>query len=119
MTIELDVKVPSLNEYISKCRRNQYEAAKFKREKQSEIAVYLARMPRFDKPLRIDFTWIEENRKRDLDNVCGCGLNHSAQQREHKDQRDAAACLNHVQKQPPDSILRRADRHPVSASRLR
>ena len=73
MTIELDVKVPSLNEYISKCRRNPYEAAKFKREKQSEIAVYLARMPRFEKPLRIDFTWIEENRKRDLDNVCGCG----------------------------------------------
>ena len=73
MRFEIDVKVPSLNEYIGKCRRNPYEAAKFKRDIQAEIGLFLSRMPRFEKPLRIHFTWVEENRRRDLDNVCGGG----------------------------------------------
>ena len=73
MRFEIDVKVPSLNEYIKVCNRNHYESGRFKKDKQAEIAVFLARMPRYTKPLRLHFTWIEADRRRDLDNVCGGG----------------------------------------------
>ena len=64
------MKLPSLNEYIDVCRSNKYQAAKYKREIESEIALYIARMPRFEKPVRIHFHWVETDGRRDLDNIC-------------------------------------------------
>ena len=34
-----------------------------------EIGLFLMKLPRFEKPIHITFTWIEANKKRDLDNV--------------------------------------------------
>ena len=63
------MKLPSLNDYITICRRNRYEAANYKRKLESDISVFLRRLPVFTKPVTIGFTWIEKNRRRDLDNV--------------------------------------------------
>lgn len=65
----INMKLPSLNEYVQACRVNRYEGAKMKRGYQDLIAFCLADLPEFEKPVRIHFHWIEENRRRDLDNV--------------------------------------------------
>ena len=70
MKIEIPLKLPSLNEYISKCRTNRYAAAKMKNDVEDDIGYFINKLPKFDKPIKINFTWIEANKKRDLDNVC-------------------------------------------------
>lgn len=67
---EIPLKLPSLNEYILVCRKNKYEANNFKQSLQDDIGIYLAKLPRFIKPIEITFYWIEQNKRRDLDNVC-------------------------------------------------
>lgn len=44
-------------------------AAKFKRDIESAICLFIRRMPRFEKPIMIHFHWVEENKRRDYDNV--------------------------------------------------
>jgi len=68
-TCEILMKMPSLNTYINVCRTNPYLASKFKKDLENEIGFYLTGLPRFEKPVKIDFTWIEDSRKRDIDNV--------------------------------------------------
>ena len=41
-----------------------------KRQVESNIGWYINKLPKFEKPVKIHFHWIEENKKRDLDNVC-------------------------------------------------
>lgn len=67
---EIKIKLPSLNEYIRVCRANKYEAAEFKRTVERQIGFYIDHLPVFMTPVRIDFTWIEETKRRDYDNVC-------------------------------------------------
>lgn len=67
---EIDMKLPSLNEYINECRLNRYAGAKMKADIESRIAVYLQDMPLFKNPIKIHFHWIEGNKRRDLDNIC-------------------------------------------------
>lgn len=67
--IEIDMKLPSLNDYIRICRGNKYEAAKFKRDTEAEIGLFLAKLPRFEKPVKLHFLWIESSKRRDFDNV--------------------------------------------------
>lgn len=66
---EINVKIPSLNEYINACRENRFTAARMKRETEAAIWVDIRKLPRFTGPVVIHFTWIEPNRRRDLDNV--------------------------------------------------
>ncbi|MCQ2087669.1 MAG: hypothetical protein MJZ37_06345 [Bacilli bacterium] len=68
-TYEILMKLPSLNEYINVCRCNKYQAAKFKRDIEQEIGYYLLKMPKYDKPIKLHFHWIEGNNRRDYDNV--------------------------------------------------
>lgn len=70
MRIEIPLKLPSLNDYTKWCRGNKYLAAKKKAEIEAEIGLYLAEMPKWDNPIKIHFTWVEGNKRRDLDNVC-------------------------------------------------
>ena len=70
MKFEIDMKLPSLNDYIYVCRSNKYQGAKYKSKIEQEIGLYLINMPRFDNPIKIHFHWIEGNKKRDLDNIC-------------------------------------------------
>lgn len=68
--LEIPYKFPSLNEYIRECRANRYSGAKMKREIELDISWFFTRLPRFDKPVKIHFHWVEDNKRRDLDNVC-------------------------------------------------
>lgn len=70
MKIEIPLKLPSLNDYTKWCRGNKYLAAKKKAEIELEIGAYLAELPKYDNPIKIHFTWVEGNKRRDLDNVC-------------------------------------------------
>ena len=70
MSYTINMKLPSLNEYIRVCRANKYQAAKFKADLERDIALFLTKMPRYTKPIAIHFHWIEGSKRRDLDNIC-------------------------------------------------
>ena len=70
VTCEIDMKLPSLNEYINICRTNPFKASKFKKGLEEDIGVFIASLPRFEHPIRIHFHWVEGSKRRDLDNVC-------------------------------------------------
>ena len=63
------MKLPSLNDYIRVCRSNAFEASKFKKKIESELAFYMLRLPIFENPVKIHFHWVEGNKRRDLDNI--------------------------------------------------
>lgn len=67
---EIPLKLPSLNDYTRVCRGNKYAGARMKARLEQEIGLYLIKMPKHEKPIKINFTWIESTKKRDLDNVC-------------------------------------------------
>lgn len=67
---EIPFRLPSLNEYIRVCRTNPYKASKYKKDLENDIGIFINHIPVFDKPIKIHFHWVEENKKRDLDNIC-------------------------------------------------
>lgn len=70
ITCEINIKFLSFNGYVDMCRRNRYQSAKYKKDIENEIGFYIKDLPRFDNPVTIRFIWIEENKRRDLDNIC-------------------------------------------------
>lgn len=68
--LEIPYKFPSFNEYTNACRQSAYAGASMKRRVQNDIGFYINTLPKFEKPVVINFTWIEGNKKRDLDNIC-------------------------------------------------
>lgn len=68
--IEIPIKLPSLNQYINECRKNRYAGANMKKEVEIDIGWYINQLPEYKNPIKIHFHWVEENKKRDLDNVC-------------------------------------------------
>lgn len=67
--IEIPMKLPSLNQYINECRKNKFAGAKMKKQIEDDIGWYINKLPKYENPVQIHFHWIEENKKRDLDNV--------------------------------------------------
>lgn len=67
--VEIPLKLPSCNNYINACRVNRYAGAKMKADIEDQIGIYLQKLPHFEKPVKIRFCWIEENKKRDLDGI--------------------------------------------------
>lgn len=67
--IELPIKLPSLNDYVKVCRTNKYKASNYKSKIEQEIGLYLVKMPKWDKPIKINFIWVEDNKRRDYDNI--------------------------------------------------
>ena len=67
---EIKIKLPSCNDYINLCRGNKYAAAEMKRTLEDKIFFYIKDLPQFQNPIRIKFTWIESNKRRDYDNIC-------------------------------------------------
>ena len=65
-------RLPSLNEYLNKCKFNKHVAAQFKmlhdRRIYDEVKNQLHDL-KITKSVKLDITWIEENKKRDVDNV--------------------------------------------------
>lgn len=68
-TVTIPLKFPSLNEYVDKCRLNYLVANAYKQKIEAQIIPYLSELPRFEKPIEIGFLWVEDNKRRDLDNV--------------------------------------------------
>lgn len=70
--VEIPLKLPSLNEYINKCRYNKYAGNDYKQKIQEEIYPYIINIPKQEKPVKIHFHWFEGNKKRDLDRYMFC-----------------------------------------------
>ena len=74
--LEIQGRLASLNEYIAACRTNPYKGAKLK-NKSEELVFEAIRSQlhgvHINKPIKVEYTWIEPNRKRDLDNVSSFG----------------------------------------------
>lgn len=69
MICKIPLKLPSLNEYVNACRTNKYAGGKMKKEVEKDLAIFLNRLPKFEKPVTIHFHWIEANQRRDYDNI--------------------------------------------------
>jgi len=66
-------KIKGYNEYINACRRNKYAGARMKADIETEIMWQIKaqlKQQTVNTPVTIKFTWVEENEKRDLDNIC-------------------------------------------------
>lgn len=65
-------RLPSLNEYIDVCRYNKHQAATFKRRVDNTISFYIKTQLKgvqIEKPVIVHLFFVEENKKRDIDNV--------------------------------------------------
>lgn len=74
--IKIPVKVPTLNEFLSAShiQRGSWNAGnKIKQDCQRELYYYLCKLPVFTKPIILHFTWVEKNKRRDLDNISAVG----------------------------------------------
>lgn len=70
---EIKEKLPSLNEYTKACRSNKFLGAKMKEDVEISIWGYIKEQlgnTKITEPVQISFTWVEDNKKRDLDNIC-------------------------------------------------
>ena len=67
---EIPMRLPSLNDYIDECRRHKMAGASMKKRLEKDISFFIDPLPRFENPVVIHFLWIEENKRRDLDNIC-------------------------------------------------
>lgn len=66
-------QLPNLNDYTKACRTNRYAGAKMKQETEKYISWHIVEQLRgihIDTAVRLSFRWYEQNRKRDLDNIC-------------------------------------------------
>lgn len=70
ISFKIPVRLPSLNEYIDKCRGNRYGGANLKKSVESNIMLILnTRHFLIASPVHITFIWHEPNKRRDKDNV--------------------------------------------------
>lgn len=67
--IEIPFRLPSLNQYINECRKNKFAGAKMKKNVDADIGYFINKLPKYNNPIKIHFHWVEENKRRDLDNV--------------------------------------------------
>lgn len=74
----INAQLPSLNEYVGKCRANAHVGAKFKNETeevicaeilQSRAAGILRAIRPEEYPLQIEILWRESSERRDVDNI--------------------------------------------------
>lgn len=70
---EIDKRLMGLNEYTRLNRENKYKGNQAKQREQAYIMWCIKEQLgdlKLDKPVIGHFTWIEENKRRDLDNIC-------------------------------------------------
>lgn len=69
----IDKRLAGANEFIKKAYSTRYAGNGLKKEEQ-EYIIWCIRKKlgniKIDKPVIGHFTWIEENKRRDLDNIC-------------------------------------------------
>ena len=64
-------RMPGLNDYVRAERASRYAAARMKGQQTERAGIAAAEqgMPRFSGPVEVAFTWVERDRRRDMDNV--------------------------------------------------
>lgn len=70
---EIDKRLAGANEFIRKAYSTRHEGNRLKKEEQAYIIWCIKEQLgniKIDKPVIGHFTWIEENKRRDLDNIC-------------------------------------------------
>jgi len=70
---EIPKRLIGLNEYTNTNRYNRYAGAKQKKDEQEYIKMCIRQQLgniKIDKPVVGKFIWVEENKRRDLDNIC-------------------------------------------------
>lgn len=68
--------LPNLNDYIAAERTNRHKGAKMKADSGNIVAAAIRqcmRGVRIEKPVFIEYTWIEPSRRRDKDNISSFG----------------------------------------------
>lgn len=68
--------LPTENDYIKENRANPYKGAKFKRKYQNLCICFIKsqlRNVKITRPVQLNYTWFEKNKRRDLDNIAGFG----------------------------------------------
>lgn len=68
--------LPNLNDYIAAERTNRHKGAKMKADSGNIVATAIRqcmRGVRIDKPVFMEYTWIEPSRRRDKDNISSFG----------------------------------------------
>lgn len=66
----------NLNDYIAAERTNRHKGAKMKSENESIVSVAISQCimgVRIDKPVFVEYTWVEPNKRRDKDNISSFG----------------------------------------------
>lgn len=72
MKLVIQGQLPGLNEYIAAERRHRQQAASMKRQTESVIEWAIRAQlhgKKFERPVILHYRWIEQNRKRDKDNI--------------------------------------------------
>lgn len=65
-------RLPGLNDYIAAERANRYKGAKMKTDNEKIIMCAIRqcmKSVRIEKPVFMEYTWVEKNRRRDKDNI--------------------------------------------------
>ena len=68
--------MPSLNEYILKCRTSKKDGAKFKKQWDDVVSIFILqhlKNIKISNPVSISYKWYEKNKKRDKDNISSFG----------------------------------------------
>lgn len=69
-------RLDNLNDYIAAERANRHKGAKMKADNGRVVAVAIRqcmREARIEKPVFMEYTWYEANKRRDLDNISSFG----------------------------------------------
>lgn len=72
-TLIIPGRLDNLNDYTKACRANRYAGAECKKRNESKIEAAVLEQFRgihFEGRTYMHFRWIEQNRNRDLDNIC-------------------------------------------------
>ena len=75
MKIIIPFTLPGLNDYIRELDRNRHKGAELKKQCQSAVAAVVRRQIRgkLREPVRMQYLWVEKDRRRDKDNVSAFG----------------------------------------------
>lgn len=74
--LKIPIKFPTLNDFIEACKiqRGRWNKGnQIKQDYQRALYYYLCKLPVLKPPIEITYTWIEKNKRRDLDNVSAIG----------------------------------------------
>lgn len=74
--LKIPGKLPGLNDYIAAERTNRHKGAKMKADNGNTVAAAIRQCMggvRIGKPVYMEYTWVEPNKRRDMDNISSFG----------------------------------------------